>query len=71
MHGQCSAAEHQMELLLAASGQENYYRLDAELNGVNDEMDDASEENLEALERFAGTLIATESAQLDTIVERL
>jgi hypothetical protein len=34
-------------------------------------MDDASEENLEALERFAGTLIATESAQLDTIVERL
>jgi patatin-like phospholipase/acyl hydrolase len=71
MHGQCSAAEHQMELLLAADGQENYYRFDAELSGVNDEMDDASEQNLAALETFARTLIATESAQLDAIVERL
>jgi patatin-like phospholipase/acyl hydrolase len=71
MHGQCSAAEHQMELLLRAGGHGNYYRFDAELNGVNDEMDDASEENLAALETFAKTLITTESATLDEIVERL
>jgi uncharacterized protein len=71
MHGQCSAAEHQMELLLSSIGQENYYRFDAELNGVNDEMDDASDQNLASLQAFARTLIATESEQLDAIAERL
>jgi len=71
MHGQCHAAEHQLELLLNGGPQTNYYRLDAELNGVNDEMDDASGENLAALERFARRLIETESAKLDAIVERL
>ena len=71
MHGQCHAAEHQLELLLNSGTQTNYYRLDAELSGVNDEMDDASEENLAALERFAKRLIEAESAKLDAIVERL
>jgi hypothetical protein len=60
-----------MELLLSSAGQENYYRFDAELNGVNDEMDDASDQNLASLQAFARTLIATESEQLDAIAERL
>jgi len=71
MHGQCHAAEHQLELLLNCGPQPNYYRLDAALDGVNDEMDDASDENLAALERFARRLIEVESARLDAIVERL
>jgi uncharacterized protein len=71
MHGQAHAAEHQLELLLNGGPQTNYYRFDAELDGVNDEMDDASDENLAALERFARRLIEAESAKLDAIVERL
>ena len=71
MHGQCHAAEHQLEMLLNGRGRTNYYRFDAELAGVNDEMDDASDENLAALERFARRLIEAESASLDAIVERL
>jgi hypothetical protein len=58
-------------MLLNCGPEPNYYRLDAELDGVNDEMDDASNENLTALERFAERLIAAESAKLDAIVERL
>ena len=71
MHGKCHAAEHQLEMLLNCGPEPNYYRLDAELDGVNDEMDDASNENLAALERFARRLIEMESAKLDAIVERL
>jgi uncharacterized protein len=71
MHGQSHAAEHQLALLLNGGPQTNYYRLDAELNGVNDEMDDASDENLAALDRFAKRLIEAESAKLEAIVERL
>jgi patatin-like phospholipase/acyl hydrolase len=71
MHGQAHAAAHQLELLLNGGPQTNYYRFDAELAGVNDEMDDASDENLAALERFARRLIEAESAKLDAIVERL
>jgi patatin-like phospholipase/acyl hydrolase len=71
MHGQCGAAEHQLEQLLNCGPQTNYYRFDAQLDGVNDEMDDASAENLAALERFAKRLIEAESAKLDAIVERL
>jgi patatin-like phospholipase/acyl hydrolase len=71
MQGQCDAAEHQLELLLNSGAQPNYFRLDAKLDGVNDEMDDASEENLAALVQFAARLIKAESAKLDAIVERL
>lgn len=71
MQGQCNAAEHQLELLLNSGRESNYFRLDAELDGVNDEMDDASEENLLALEQFTARLIKAESAKLDAIVERL
>jgi uncharacterized protein len=71
MHGQSHAAEHHLELLLNGGPQTNYYRLDAELSGVNDEMDDATDENLAALDRFAKRLIEAESAKLDAIVERL
>jgi patatin-like phospholipase/acyl hydrolase len=71
MQGQCDSAEHQLELLLNGGAKTNYYRIDAELDGVNDEMDDASKENLASLERFTRKLIEAESAKLDAIVERV
>jgi patatin-like phospholipase/acyl hydrolase len=71
MKGQCDAAEHQLELLLNSGAAPNYFRLDAKLDGVNDEMDDASEQNMAALEQFTAQLIKAESAKLDAIVERL
>jgi patatin-like phospholipase/acyl hydrolase len=71
MQGQCDAAEHQLELLLNSGAAPCYFRLDAKLNNVNDEMDDASEENLTALEQFTARLIQAETAKLDAIVERL
>jgi hypothetical protein len=71
MQGQCDAAEHQLELLLNSGAAPNYFRLDAKLDGVNDEMDDASEQNLKALGEFTARLIEAQSAKLDAIVERL
>jgi hypothetical protein len=70
MHGQSHAAEHQLELLLNGGPQTNYYRLDAELDGVNDEMDDATDENLAALDRFAKRLIGQEiDAHIEALAE--
>jgi uncharacterized protein len=49
----------------------NYYRLQTALTKANDDMDDASRENIANLKREGLDLVARESAKLDEICERL
>ena len=57
--------------LLHILGEERYWRLQVELTEANDDMDDASEENLRLLRRQADELIAASSVRLDALIERL
>jgi hypothetical protein len=51
--GMADAADHQMRLFLG----DNYQRLQLTLVGANDDMDDASAENIAALEGLAQQLL--------------
>lgn len=53
MDGQADAAHHHLKELLG----EHYVRIDGPLLGVQDEMDDASPENIAAIEAFADKLL--------------
>jgi hypothetical protein len=57
--------------LLHILGEECYWRLQVELTEANDDLDDASEENLRLLRRQADELIAASSVRLDALIERL
>ena len=57
--------------LLHILGEERYWRLQVELTEANDDMDDASEENLRLLRRQAEELIAASGERLDALIERL
>lgn len=75
MQGQASTASYQAAHLLNADGDRpGYWRIDAELDGPSDEIDDASEANVDALEAFAGRLIGRHDAVLErvagTVAER-
>jgi patatin-like phospholipase/acyl hydrolase len=63
--GMADAADHQMRLFLG----DNYQRLQLTLEGANDDMDDASAENIAALENLATKLIKTKQDQLAQIAQ--
>lgn len=72
MHGQAHSTGYQLDLILnEMTGATNYYRFDAELSAANDDLDDASETNLNALEALARHIIQDSDAALDDIVARL
>ena len=65
--GVSDTVDFQLEQLLGA----NYFRLQTELDKANDDMDDASAKNLEALQEQGRELIERESAKLDEICRLL
>lgn len=64
MHGQAHATQRQLEILL----KDRYIRIDAPLDAAMDDMDDASETNLRALEAMAQEMIAAQHEKVDRIV---
>jgi hypothetical protein len=66
--GASDAVDYQ---LLHVLGEERYWRLQVELTQANDDMDDASEENLRLLRRQAEELIAASSDRLDALIQLL
>jgi uncharacterized protein len=65
--GTADAVDFQLESLLGAG----YVRLQTPLDEASDELDDASPENLAALEREAARLIAARDDELDRLCARL
>jgi len=65
--GVAKVTDQQMRLLLG----DGYYRFQLSLDSANDEMDDASEANLAALEAAALELIEREEQKLDRVIARL
>jgi patatin-like phospholipase/acyl hydrolase len=62
--GMADAADHQMRLFLG----ERYQRLQLTLMGANDDMDDATPENLALLEGLAHEMMDTKAAVLDEVL---
>jgi uncharacterized protein len=54
-----------------AVGEERYWRLQIELHGASDDLDDASTGNLGALRRRAEDLISEQGASIDSAVAAL
>ena len=65
--GTADAVDFQLESLLGAG----YVRLQTPLDEASDELDDASPENLAALEREAQRLIAARDDELDRLCAQL
>lgn len=63
--GMSDAADHQMSLFLG----DRYQRLQLRLIGANDDMDDASSENIAALEALASKLLQDKVEQITTVEE--
>jgi patatin-like phospholipase/acyl hydrolase len=68
MDGVSNATDYQLEQIL---GTANYYRLQTTLDIAEDEMDDASKENIRNLELQAESLIQASAETLSTLSERL
>jgi patatin-like phospholipase/acyl hydrolase len=66
--GVSDAVNYQLERVLAP---DRYWRLQPELTLASDDLDDASEDNLEKLGRQAEELIAARSADLDAVIAKL
>jgi hypothetical protein len=62
--GATNAANHQMRMFLG----DRYVRLQVTLDEANDDMDDASESNIENLKRIADRLISENEATLGRIL---
>ncbi|MEC8001280.1 MAG: patatin, partial [Pseudomonadota bacterium] len=62
--GATKAANHQMRMFLG----DRYIRLQVTLDEANDDMDDASETNIENLKRIADRLIRENEATLSRIL---
>jgi uncharacterized protein len=65
--GSADAVDAQLQRLL----DERYVRLQTRLTEASDDLDDASEENLAALQREAERLIAAHDAEIDDVCARL
>jgi uncharacterized protein len=63
--GVSDAVDYQLQHALDEG---HYWRLQVELVGANDDLDDAGEENLRALRRLAEQLIAERSADIDAAI---
>jgi patatin-like phospholipase/acyl hydrolase len=66
--GVSDAVDYQLEHALDEG---HYWRLQVELTRASDDLDDASEDNLEKLRRQAEELIAARSADLDAVIAKL
>jgi ATP-dependent Zn protease len=62
--GATKAANHQMRMFLG----DRYVRLQVTLDEANDDMDDASQKNIENLKRIADRLISENEATLGRIL---
>ncbi len=71
MHGQANSTAYQLDQLLNTRDKKNYYRFDKRLTLGNDEMDDASETNLNALALVAREIVNENDEELSAIVDRL
>lgn len=68
-----STVDYQLRHLMPrrADGKQQYYRFQTRLDGANEDLDDASPQNIEALKRIASQTIEQYDAQFDQIVEDL
>jgi uncharacterized protein len=66
--GAADSVDFQLRMAL---GEERYWRLQVELTVANDDLDDASEQNLRALRGHAEELIAARSDDIDAALEAL
>jgi hypothetical protein len=66
--GSSDAVDYQLRHVL---GDDRYWRLQVELTGASDDLDDASPENLQGLRRHAEELIAARSDDLDAVLAAL
>ncbi len=72
MDGQADATGYHLDRLLnPPAGPRRYYRIDGELVGANEDMDDASPKNTAALRRLGERIAADHAADLDAIAGRL
>lgn len=69
MQGQASTASYQAERLLPRDDGAVYCRIDGQLTGASDALDDASSKNIAELERFAGMLIAQHENALEAFAD--
>ena len=73
MQGQASTAAYQMNALLKGNGKakERYFRFDAPLSIGNDDLDDASETNVLALQMLGQMIVDDNAGKLDAIAALL
>lgn len=69
MHGQTHATDHHLDRLLNDGGGKRFYRFDRRLEDANDDMDDATEKNIEALKREAHRIINEQDAELTAVAQ--
>jgi ATP-dependent Zn protease len=63
--GATKVANHQMRMFLG----DHYFRLQVTLDEANDDMDDASEVNIQNLKRIAERMISENQSTLDRILD--
>lgn len=68
-----STVDYQLRHLIpsAPNGARRYYRMQGHLDGVNEELDDASPKNIIALKNLAKQIIQQHDRQFDELVEQL
>ena len=66
--GMSDATDHHLGRLL---GPDRYYRFQTTLDDASDDLDDASEENLERLRQEAAELLARNEERLEEVCSRL
>ena len=72
MDGMADAVHHQLELLLFSSDDSTrYYRFDKSLNAAYDDLDAASQTNIEALKNHAQVILEEQQVKFDALCEIL
>jgi uncharacterized protein len=68
-----STVDYQLRHLMPrrADGRQQYYRFQTRLDSANEDLDDASAQNIEALKRIGNQMIESYDAQFDEVVEDL
>lgn len=74
MAGNSETVHHQLKLIfdtLEGDAQKDYYRLEPEIRNANNEMDDASDANLQALHEDGLAFISENEGKLNEIIDKL
>ncbi len=74
MSGNSETVHYQLKLIFDTLGEgdrDNYYRLEPQIRSANNEMDDASEKNLQALHEDGLSFVSENEAVLDEIIDKL